>query len=122
VAARRPASRAKASFCGEIARAGSNGQDRPDPDRFEASRRLSRVEMRQYARRRCMHGHRLRGFLTARRRQTDDGVMGRRVQVCEHARRAQRVLLIFDDQFEGKTGSRAATRARLPTAARAPDP
>jgi len=29
--------------------------------------------------------------------------MGRRVQVREHARRAQRVLLIFDDQFEGKT-------------------
>jgi hypothetical protein len=25
--------------------------------------------------------------------------MGRRVQVCEHARRAQRVLLIFDDQL-----------------------
>ena len=52
-----------------------------DPDRIEASRRLSRVEMRQYCR-----GHRLRHLRTARRRQLDDGVIGRRVQVGEHPR------------------------------------
>ncbi len=41
-----------------------------------------------------MHGHHLRRFVTARRRQLDDGVVGRR---------AQRVLLVLDDQFEGET-------------------
>lgn len=98
--------------------AGSPRRRQPPASRqcrwLRSARATCGVETRQDSRARHMYVHRLRVFLAGRGRQVHDHVVRCCVQERQHARGAQGVLLVADDQIQGKFIAGQGRRANCP--------